>query len=144
MLGWVQKPLLKWQMFSPRRVCAQFQAEYSTGMALRPLQIRATSEDGALMIPGALALRGSYKDLTLPVAVIAGEDDRVVFKKSSEQLAANIPGSTLHVVPGAGHMVHYVAPGLVVEAVEAIGRGAEGQVGSPDAPQPELAHALAA
>lgn len=66
LLGWLQMPLIKWQMFSPKRVPSRFQAEYSTGMALRPAQIRATAEDGALMIPGALALRGHYKDLRLP------------------------------------------------------------------------------
>lgn len=115
-----------------------------SGMALRPSQIRATSEDGALMISGALGLRGRYKDLKLPVTIVGGKEDRVIFKKRSEQLAANIPGSTLRVVPGAGHMVHYAAPGLVVEAVEAIGRGSKESVRSHDAPQPGLRHALAA
>jgi pimeloyl-ACP methyl ester carboxylesterase len=77
-------PLLKWQMFSPARVPARFQAEYSSAMALRPSQIRATYIDGVLMIPGTLALRGEYKNLTLPVLIIAGEGDRVVFKRRSE------------------------------------------------------------
>jgi pimeloyl-ACP methyl ester carboxylesterase len=120
LLGWLQMPLLKWQMFSPVKVPSRFQAEYSTGMALRPSQIRATSEDGALMIPGALALRGRYEDLRLPVFIIAGEDDRVVWKSRSEDLAEKIAGSTLHIVPAAGHMVHYAEPGLVVRAVDAV------------------------
>lgn len=144
LLGWLQMPLLKRQMFSPRRVPAQFEAEYSTGMALRPWQIRATSEDGALMIPGALALRGSYQGLRLPVAVIAGEDDRVVFKQRAEQLAANIPGSTLQIVPGAGHMVHYAAAGLVAEAVERIGRTSDQPVRNADAARAGLRRVLAA
>jgi pimeloyl-ACP methyl ester carboxylesterase len=61
LLGWLQMPLLKWAMFSPARVPAQFQSEYSSAMALRPSQIRATSVDGALMIPSVLRLRGGYK-----------------------------------------------------------------------------------
>jgi len=72
-LGWLQMPLLKWAMFSPARVPARFQAEYSPAMALRPSQIRATAVDGALMVPGALALRGDYKNLALPVVIIAGD-----------------------------------------------------------------------
>jgi len=120
LLGWLQMPLLKWHMFSPVRVPARFQAEYSPGMALRPAQIRATSEDGALLIPSALALRGHYKHLRLPVTIIAGEDDRVVWKERSEDLADKVPGSTLRILPRVGHMVHYAAPGLVVEAVETI------------------------
>ena len=75
-------------------------------MALRPSQIRATTMDGALMIPGALALRGHYKDLSLPVIIIAGEGDKIVFKRRSEQLAGEIQGSALQIVKGAGHMLH--------------------------------------
>lgn len=120
LLGWLQMPLLKWAMFSPARVPARFQAEYSPAMALRPSQIRATSVDGALMIPGALALRGGYKDLTLPVVIIAGDGDRIVFKRRSEQLQDRIPGSVLQIVKGAGHMIHHLAPRQVAEAVESV------------------------
>src|SRR3954469_8123257 len=102
LLGWLQMPLLKWAMFSPARVPARFQAEYSPAMALRPSQIRATSLDGALMIPGAAALRRGYEDLTLPVFIVAGDGDKVVFKRRSEQLRGSIPDSVLQIVKGAG------------------------------------------
>ena len=120
LLGWLQMPLLKWAMFSPGRVPARFQAEYSPAMALRPSPIRATSMDGALMIPGALALRRDYKDLTLPVAIIAGDGDKIVFKRRSEQLRDTIPGSLLQIVEHAGHMVHHLAPQSVAEAIETV------------------------
>jgi hypothetical protein len=67
-------------------------------MAIRPSQIRATSEDGALMIPGALGLRGHHKNLTLPVVIMAGEGDKVVFKRRSGQLKAAVTGSVRQVV----------------------------------------------
>lgn len=120
LLGWLQMPLLKWAMFSPARVPARFQAEYSPAMALRPSQIRATSVDGALMIPGALALRGDYKELTLPVVIIAGDGDKIVFKRRSEQLRDSIRGSVLQIVKGAGHMVHHLAARQVAQAVESV------------------------
>lgn len=128
LLGWLQMPLLKWQMFSPARVPARFQAEYSPAMALRPSQIRATSVDGALMIPGALALRKHYKDLTLPMVIIAGDGDKVVYKRRSEQLAASIRGSVLQIVKGAGHMVHHLAVRQVAEAVESVARASHAHV----------------
>ena len=118
LLGWLQTPLVKWAIFSPARVPAKFQVEYSPAMALRPSQIRATMMDGALMIPGALALRGHYKDLNLPVIIIAGEGDKIVFKRRSEQLAGEIQGSSLQIVKGAGHMVHHLAPLRVAGAIE--------------------------
>jgi len=120
LLGWLQMPLLKWAMFSPARVPVRFQTEYSPAMALRPSQIRASSVDGALMIPGALALRGGYKDLTLPVVIVAGDGDKVVFKRRSEQLRDSIPRGVLQIVSGAGHMVHYIAARQVAEAVESV------------------------
>jgi pimeloyl-ACP methyl ester carboxylesterase len=124
LLGWLQMPLLKWAMFSPARVPARFQAEYSPAMALRPSQIRATSVDGALMIPGAIALRRNYNDLTLPVVIVAGDGDKVVFKRRSGQLRDSIPGSVLQIVKGAGHMVHHLAARQVAEAVESVAEAA--------------------
>ena len=126
LLGWLQMPLLKWAMFSPARVPARFQAEYSPGMSLRPSQIRATSVDGALMIPGVLALRRRYKDLTLPVIIIAGDGDKVVFERRSKQLRDSIAGSVLQVVKGAGHMVHHLAARQVAEAVETVAEQTQG------------------
>jgi pimeloyl-ACP methyl ester carboxylesterase len=129
LLGWLQMPLLKWAMFSPARVPARFQAEYSPAMALRPSQIRATSVDGAFMIPGALSLRGHYKDLILPVVIIAGNGDKIVFKRRSEQLQSAIPGSRLELIAGAGHMVHHLAPMQVTEAIEDVVHKSEPSAG---------------
>jgi pimeloyl-ACP methyl ester carboxylesterase len=125
LLGWLQMPLLKWAMFSPAQVPAQFQAEYATAMSLRPSQIRATSMDGVLMIPGALALRRGYRDLALPVAIIAGEGDKIVFKRNSKRLADEIRDSVLQIVEGAGHMVHHFAPQQVAQAIESMARAAD-------------------
>jgi pimeloyl-ACP methyl ester carboxylesterase len=129
LLGWLQMPLLNWAMFSPARVPARFQAEYSSAMALRPSQLRATSVDGALMIPGALALRGHYKELTLPVFIMAGASDKVVFKRQSERLRHSIAGSVLQIVEGAGHMVHHLAPRQVAQAVESVAEASRARAG---------------
>jgi pimeloyl-ACP methyl ester carboxylesterase len=122
LLGWLQMPLLKWAMFSPATISGRFRAEYASAMALRPSQIRATSVDGALMIPGALGLRAHYKNLTMPTVIIAGKGDKVVFKRNSERLQLSIPGSSLQIVNGAGHMVHHFAPNQVSEAVASVSR----------------------
>jgi pimeloyl-ACP methyl ester carboxylesterase len=129
LLGWLQMPLLKWAMFSPARVPPWFQAEYSPAMALRPSQIRATSIDGALMIPGALALRGGYQDLTLPVVIIAGDGDKIVFKRRSEQLRDSIPGSVLQLINGAGHMVHHLAARQVAQSIESVAEATDARAG---------------
>ena len=95
-------PLVKRTLFSPGAVPARFDAAFSTAMAVRPSQIRATSQDGALMIPGALALRDHYKDLSLPVVIMAGEGDKVVFKRRAEQLSAAVKSQRAHYRSGGG------------------------------------------
>jgi pimeloyl-ACP methyl ester carboxylesterase len=120
LFGWLMTPLLKRMLFSPARVPAQFHTEYSPAMSLRPSQIRATAMDGALMIPGALGLRAGYKGLSVPVIIIAGDGDKVVFKRSAERLHAELEGSDLQIVPGAGHMVHHLAARQVAGAIETV------------------------
>ena len=119
-LTWLMMPLIKRGMFSPGSVPERFDAEFSTAMAARPSQIRAISQDGALMIQGALSLRDHYRDLKLPVTIMAGESDKVVFARRAKQLQASIKGSVLHIVPGGGHMIHYQATREIAEAVEAV------------------------
>jgi pimeloyl-ACP methyl ester carboxylesterase len=119
-LGRLMMPLLKRAMFSPASPTPRFQAEYSDAIALRPSQIRASSADGALMIPGALSLRGEYRRLSMPVVILAGEGDKVVFRRNAKRLHACIPGSNLQIVEGAGHMVHHHVPGRVAEAVKVV------------------------
>src|ERR1700712_1838980 len=53
LFGWLTMPMMKRAMFAPAPVTERFQREYSTAMALRPSQIRATASDGVLMVPGA-------------------------------------------------------------------------------------------
>jgi pimeloyl-ACP methyl ester carboxylesterase len=127
-LGRLFMPLLKRAMFSPAPIPPRFRAGYSDAMALRPSQIRATSVDGALMIPSALSLRGHYDKLPMPVAIMAGKGDKVVFARQAKRLQARIPGSVLRIIEGAGHMVHHSAPRQVVQAVDLI---AEASAGAP-------------
>ncbi|WP_424134953.1 alpha/beta fold hydrolase [Roseomonas chloroacetimidivorans] len=129
LFGWLVMPLLKRMLFSPARVPVKFHAEYSPAMSLRPSQIRATSMDGALMIPGALGLRRGYKDLSMPVVIIAGDGDKVVFKRSAERLHAEIKGSDLQIVSGAGHMVHHLAARQVAGAIDAVATASQEGVG---------------
>jgi pimeloyl-ACP methyl ester carboxylesterase len=124
-------PLLKRAMFAPSRVTDRFKAEYSSAMALRPSQIRATAEDGALMVPGAMGLRARYGELAMPVAIVAGDGDIVVRKRQAERLHGAVPGSSLEIVGGSGHMVHHVATDRVVEAVAAVVGEADGASVSP-------------
>ncbi|MGG5807964.1 alpha/beta fold hydrolase [Falsiroseomonas sp. CW058] len=109
------------RLFDPLPVPARFAEEFPVPLTLRPWQIRAEAEDTAHMIPAAMRLSARLGELRVPVAVVAGEEDRIVTTaRQSARLHRDLPGSRLRVVPGAGHMVHHAAPELVADEVEGL------------------------
>jgi pimeloyl-ACP methyl ester carboxylesterase len=120
--GWLTMPLMKRAMFAPAPLTERFKREYSTAMALRPSQLRATASDGALMMSDAKELSAGYGALSMPVAIVAGSGDKVVSPDHAERLRGAVPQGTLRTVEGAGHMVHHVATQEVVEAIEEVAR----------------------
>ena len=124
LFGWLTMPLTKRIMFAPSPMTDRFKAEYSTAIALRPSQIRATVVDGAMMVPSAAKLRAHYRELAMPVAIVAGAGDLVVSHRHAERLHAAIRGSALQIVPGAGHMVHHLATAEIVQAIAGVASAA--------------------
>jgi pimeloyl-ACP methyl ester carboxylesterase len=111
-------------MFAPAHMPYNFFEFVAREMVLRPVQIRAAAEDAAFMIPAAAQLSARYPDLKMPVSIFAGADDTVIDPQSnSVRLHAAIPHSTLVVVPGVGHMVHYAVPAEIVDAIDLMGVG---------------------
>ena len=71
------------------------------------------------MIPSVMELEQHYGELSLPVVIVTGGDDQIVdVGRQSERLHQEIPGSEFIRVPGAGHMVHHLAPDQVVAAID--------------------------
>ena len=105
-------------MFAPNNVPAHFVPTLSREMMLRPVQMRASAEDAAFMIPAATANSERYSELRMPITIIAGADDVVVDPEAhSVRLHGDIPHSELFLVPGVGHMVHYVVADKVAATV---------------------------
>jgi pimeloyl-ACP methyl ester carboxylesterase len=111
-------PALMRKLFGPSIVPNKF-AAFPKEMALRPSQLRATAAESALLIPAAFALHKRYAALKMPVAIIAGEDDKMVdTERQSARLHKEILQSTLHQVAGVGHMVHQSATDAVMTVIE--------------------------
>ena len=55
--------------------------------------------------------------LGCPVSLLWGEEDRWIPLERGRELAARIPGASLQVVPGAGHLVQEDAPEAIVASV---------------------------
>lgn len=105
-------------LFAPAPVPRRFKP-FPAWMALRPLQLRATAEDAAVLLPAAHAMAKEYGKLKVPTVIIAGSGDRYVSPRAhSMRLHREVPGSELVLVPGAGHMLHHVAAARVMRAIE--------------------------
>jgi pimeloyl-ACP methyl ester carboxylesterase len=111
-------PLMMRKIFGPAPVPKKFN-RFPKEMAVRPSQLLASAAESFLMIPDALAFRGRYADLRMPVVIIAGEQDRLVdIERQSSRLHRQIKQSVFHRVRGAGHMVHQTATGDVMSAID--------------------------
>src|SRR4051812_36406104 len=87
--------------------------------AVRPIQLRASAEDAALMTPAVIELEQHYRELKLPVVILTGGDDQIAdVGRQSRRLHEEIPQSELTVLPGLGHMVHHLAPDAVIKAID--------------------------
>jgi pimeloyl-ACP methyl ester carboxylesterase len=114
-------PLLLRKIFGPSSVPGKF-AGFPEEMAVRPWQLRTAALESALMIPAAYMLRKRYRQLHVPVIIVAGDDDRVVESGQSRKLHRKLPGSILQVIPATGHMVHQTATAEVLSAVDTAAR----------------------
>jgi pimeloyl-ACP methyl ester carboxylesterase len=96
------------RMFAPLPVPEDFRAEFPLALSLRPEQIRASTEELAMINAAAGELARRYRDIDVPTAIIAGEADEIVDTPfHSIRLHEHIAGSTLHLLPEMGHMLHH-------------------------------------
>ena len=91
----------------------------SVALLLRPNEFIANAQDlaGLKEFVSAQALR--YGELKMPVEIIAGDKDPVVYTDiHSRAITRQVPQAKLTVLPGVGHMVQYVAADRVVQAID--------------------------
>jgi pimeloyl-ACP methyl ester carboxylesterase len=111
-------------MFAPHRVPDRFHHAFPKSLIPRPKQIRAMSQEGAIMVQAAAALRRHYGGVSCPSVVMTGDADRVVDPEDqSIRLAHELNEAELRIVPGAGHMVHHAVPREVAEAIDRVASG---------------------
>ncbi len=111
-------PAMLRKMFGPRPVPQKF-AGFPKEMAVRPSQIRASAAETAMMIPAAFSSAKTYDALTMPVIIVAGEDDRLIdIDQQSARLHDEVKQSRMHRIAGAGHMVQQSATGDLMAAID--------------------------
>jgi pimeloyl-ACP methyl ester carboxylesterase len=107
-------------MFAPLPVPEGFANGFPYGLPLRPWQIRAEARDTATMVSAVAAMQRRYRELSVPVVIMAGTDDRIVdHRRHAVRVHEEIPQSALRLIPGVGHMLHYAVPEQIVDEIEA-------------------------
>lgn len=123
-------------MFAPRPVPAGYRDSVPAGLVCRPGQLGATAEEGASMRREADSLIGRIEQLRVPLAIMAGAEDRVVDAvDQSVRLADHVRRRTdvpldLWIERRAGHMVHHAAPDRVASLAVWLGQAARDEVRS--------------
>ncbi len=113
-------PFMMAKIFGPRSVPKKF-AAFPKELAVRPSQVRASAAESALMIPDAFKLRNQYADLKMPVAIIAGEQDRLIdIDTQSARLHSDVRQSKFHRIAENGHMIHQTATNQVMSAISEV------------------------
>lgn len=118
-LGRMLWPAMIKKLFAPAETSKHFKDDYPVWMSLRPSQLRATTEEIAMMIPSAHKLSSQYSKLSMPVVIMAGASDlHAIPKLHSERLHDELSQSKLILVPDVGHMITHSATEQVMSAIE--------------------------
>jgi pimeloyl-ACP methyl ester carboxylesterase len=108
------------KLFAPRSVPRDFKARFPASLTLRPKQLRAAAEESAFLIPMAAKFQSHYPSIQCPVHIFHGAGDQIIEPEQARYLHRALPGSVLHLVEDAGHMVTYADGAAIAQAVDTI------------------------
>lgn len=116
-LGRLLWPRIVKRMFAPAPVPERFQ-ELPKWLVLRPSQLGASAAETGMMIPAAKRLSERYRELTMPVALVAGDSDNIVdVREHALRFHQEVQHSDLLLEQDVGHMAHYADPARIMDAV---------------------------
>jgi pimeloyl-ACP methyl ester carboxylesterase len=106
-------------VFAPNPVPPDYLARASIPLVLRPSAFRANAIDVEGLYRFAVANAPRYPEILAPTVVISGDEDTVLYEEiHSAGLARDIPGAEMVWVKNLGHKPDWIAPDLVVAAIE--------------------------
>lgn len=113
------RPWMKRKTFAPQAPPPGIVRKGFIPLAFRPRVYEANMQDFAVMYDAVLKQSPRYGEIRLPVTVIAGDRDEIVWTDlHSRALAHAVPGARLIVMPGIGHMPQYADGKTVLDAIE--------------------------
>ena len=85
----------------------------------RPKKVKWYSVDDALLSETLPQFSPRYSEIRVPVAIVTGDSDLIVpVSENSRRLHRALPGSSLTVLPAAGHQIFFTHPQAVMDAID--------------------------
>jgi len=93
-------------LFGPQPIPEDFAARGGGLLSLRPRAFIGASTDVTAAEADLAAMPTRYKDLTMPIGILYGTDDRILDPALHAQgFVTKVPGTDLELIKGAGHML---------------------------------------
>jgi pimeloyl-ACP methyl ester carboxylesterase len=110
-------------VFAPNPAPLDYAERMGANMVFRPREFIANAQDVSVLLDFVKQQAPRYGELKMPVVIISGDRDKVVsMRVHSRAFAAAVPQAELTVLPGMGHMPHYLAADVVVQKIEKVMR----------------------
>lgn len=107
-------------LFAPQVPPKGYADSIGADLALRPQTLRTNLRQLNRLKPYLWRMAPHYRELTLPIEILHGTEDKTVSLKVHSAPMTELPNVHLTRLPGVGHMVHHVAQDAVVAAVDRI------------------------
>lgn len=108
-------------VFSPNPLPEGYRREAGIALVLRPASFRANATDVATLSDQLEAIAPRYREIKAPTVIISGNRDTVVYEElHSGGMKRDIEGSELVWIDNLGHKPDWIAPDLVVAAIERV------------------------
>jgi len=113
-------------VFTPQDMPDGYVKNIAASLVLRPSTFIANAFDVTQLSGHLVEQSKRYGEIRVPTVIVTGDQDRTVSPNiHAEKIAAMVPGAELVIVPGIGHMVHHLAPDVVIAAVERVAERAQ-------------------
>lgn len=105
-------------VFHPQNAPPDYVRRAQAALVLRPPAFEANAADVAGLHAFVTGQSRRYGEIRVPTLIVSGDADRIVWTDlHSRALEREIPGARLVVIPGMGHMPHWMAADTIAEEV---------------------------
>ncbi|WP_400088314.1 alpha/beta fold hydrolase [Yoonia sp. R78084] len=105
--------------FAPQSAPAGYADYIGAGLTLRQSSMRANTRQVNTSRPHVVQLSQRYRELTLPIEILHGEEDTTVpIHIHAEEIAKIVPQVNTTRLPGVGHMPHHAHPLAAISAID--------------------------